>query len=311
MRAVRGTHKTILSCFMGKEGAEGSDGTDVLRGAGIPAYRFPEEAAVALGAMNRYRVLRDRPGGETPPVAIDRVKARRALRAAGRDGWLPGEAAEAFLTSAGLPFAPSRIVRTPAAAIQAAHEMGYPIVLKAESTKLLHKSDAGGVKVDLRNADEVWVAFEDMTRRLRPRDPRLRIKVQTMVRGGREVILGMTRDPQYGALLMFGIGGIHVEVLKDVAVRVHPITDVQAREMIHSIRGFPLLAGIRGERPSDLASIESALLRLSALIGGFESVEEVDINPFIVSHRPGHSLIVDARVKVRAPLARPRPAQRS
>jgi acetyltransferase len=299
VRAAKGTKKTVVSCFMGKEGAEGSEGTALLRSAGIPAYRFPEEAALALGAMNRYRLLRDRPVGKMPTVPIDRAKARAAIAAAGADGWLPGASAEALLTAVGLAFAPSRIVRTPAAAIHAAHELGYPVVLKADSDKLLHKTDAGGVKVDLRNADEVWAAFEEMMARLRAKDPRMRIKVQAMIRGGHEVILGMTRDPQYGPLLMFGLGGIHVEVLRDVAVRVHPITDVQAREMVRSIRGFPLLAGSRGERPADLAMVESSLLRLSALVAEYDVIEEVDINPLIVAARRGHSLIVDARVRVR------------
>jgi acetyltransferase len=156
------------------------------------------------------------------------------------------------------------------------------------------------VKVDLRNADEVLAAHDDIVRRLGPRDPRLRVKVQKMVKGGREVILGMSRDPQYGPLLMFGLGGIHVEVLRDVAVRVHPISDVQAREMITSIRGYPLLAGVRGERPVDLAGLELSLQRLSALVADFNAIEEMDINPMIVSDRPGHSLIVDARVRVAA-----------
>ena len=120
-----------------------------------------------------------------------------------------------------------------------------------------------------------------------------------MVRGGHEVILGVTRDPQYGPLLMFGLGGIHVEVLRDVAVRVHPITDIQAREMITSIRGYPLLAGARGETPSDLATLEESLLRLSALVAAFDEIEEIDINPMMVTPRRGGSLIVDARVRVR------------
>jgi acetyl coenzyme A synthetase (ADP forming)-like protein len=298
-RAARGTKKTIVSCFMGKEGAEGAEGTAVLRAAGIPAYRFPEEAALALGAMNRYRLLRDRPVGKVPACAIDRARAHAAIAAAGPGGWLSGSQAQALLEAAGLAFAPSRIVRGAAAAIAAAHKLGYPVVLKAESDKLLHKSDAGGVKVDLRNADEVVSAFEEMETRLHKVDPRLRVKVQSMIRGGREVILGMTRDPQYGPLLMFGLGGIHVEVLRDVAVRVHPITDVQAREMIRSIRGYPLLAGTRGERPADLGVIESSLLRLSALVAEFDVIEEVDINPLIVSSKRGGSLIVDARVRVR------------
>jgi acetyltransferase len=305
-RAVKGAKKTIVSCFMGKEGAEGAVGPRILREAGIPVYRFPEDAALALGAMNRYRLLRDRPVGKIRSFAFERAKIGAALASAAPDGWLPGAAVESLLTAAGLPVVPSRLVRSGAAAIQAAHELGYPVVLKADSARLLHKSDLGGVKVDLRNADEVLAAHDDIVRRLGPRDPRLRVKVQTMVKGGREVILGMSRDPQYGPLLMFGLGGIHVEVLRDVAVRVHPISDVQAREMITSIRGYPLLAGVRGERPVDLAGLALSLQRLSALVADFDAIEEMDINPMIVSDRPGHSLIVDARVRVAARRRTPR-----
>ena len=152
--------------------------------------------------------------------------------------------------------------------------------------------------MDLRNADEVFRAYAEIEGRLGRRYKGLAVKVQKMVRGGHEVILGMTRDPQYGPLLMFGLGGIHVEVLKDVAVRVHPITDVQAREMITSIRGHALLAGARGEPASDLATLESCLLRLSALVGSFDEIQEIDVNPLIVGKKRGQSLIVDARVRV-------------
>lgn len=295
VRAARGSRKTIVACFMGKEGTRGSE---EIRAAGIPVYRFPEEAALALGAMNRYRELRDRPLGRTRAFAIDRRKARAAIAAAGADGWLPGSAAESLLGAAGLPFAPSRVVQSAEGAISAAHELGYPVVLKAESPELLHKTDAGGVKVDLRNADEVVRAYAEITARLGRKHAGLAMKVQKMVRGGHEVILGMTRDPQYGPLLMFGLGGIHVEVLRDVAVRVHPITDVQAREMVRSIRGYPLLAGVRGDAASDLATLEGCLLRLSALVGTFEEIQEIDVNPLIVAPTRDRSLIVDARVRV-------------
>lgn len=305
VRGSRGTKKTVVSCFMGK----GSEGSQPLQAAGIPAYRFPEEAALALGAMNRYRRLRDRPVGRRHVYRIDLDKARASIARAGADGWLPGEAAESLLSAAGLRIAPSKLVRTAGDAIQAAHEIGYPVVLKAESTKLLHKTDLGGVKVDLRNADEVWSAHQEIARRLGKHDPRLRMKVQAMIRGGQEVILGVSRDPQFGPLLMFGLGGIHVEVLRDVAVRVHPITDVQAREMITSIRGYPLLAGARGEPPADQAAVVRSLLRLSALVAAFDVIEEIDINPLIVSRVRGGSLIVDARVRVAKHKGRRRTAQ--
>jgi acetyltransferase len=162
-----------------------------------------------------------------------------------------------------------------------------------------HKSDIGGVRVDLRNADEVAAAHADLVSRWRRHDPRVKVLVQRMVQGGREVILGMTRDAQFGPLLLFGLGGIFVEVMRDVAVRVHPLTDVGARAMIERIKGYPLLAGARGEEPVDLAFLAEMLLRLSQLVGDLEDdLQELDVNPLIVTARAADSWVVDARASL-------------
>ena len=201
------------------------------------------------------------------------------------------------LVAYGFPLAPSRLCTTAAEAIEAAHALGYPVVLKAASDSIVHKSDLGGVKLDLRNADEVAVAFKDIVSRLRPKDKGLRVEVQRMIGGGRETILGMTRDPQFGPVLMFGLGGIFVEVMKDVSVRIHPLTDANARSMIERIKGFPLLAGARSEKPVDLKFLEECLLRLSQLVGDLEDdLAELDINPLIVTGDRKHSFVVDARI---------------
>jgi acetyltransferase len=222
-----------------------------------------------------------------------------ARRASGPAGGGPPSAAEVseILTAYGFPLVPFRIAKTPAEAMAAARELGYPVVLKVSSERISHKSDVGWVKVDLRNADEVGAAYEDLTSRLRRRDPRLQILVQPMVRGGREVILGMARDPSFGPILMFGLGGIFVEVLRDVTVRVHPITDMGARAMIERVKGYPLLAGARGEPPVALSRIEEGLLRRSQLISDFEEeLGELDLNPFMVTERPEDCFLVDARI---------------
>ena len=173
------------------------------------------------------------------------------------------------------------------------------MVLKALSERISHKSDVGGVRVDLRTADEVGAAYDDLTARLRRRDRHLRVLVQRMVRGGREVILGMAREPRFGPILMFGLGGIFVEVLRDVAVRIHPITDLEARAMIERVKGYPLLAGARGEPAVALSRIEEALLRLSQLVTDFEDeLSELDLNPFIVTDRPQDCFVVDARISL-------------
>jgi acetyltransferase len=192
------------------------------------------------------------------------------------------------------------MVSSAAAAIAAAQEVGYPVVLKVASERISHKTDVGGVKVDLRNADEVGAAYRELVGRLRRQDPHLRVTVQKLVPGGREVILGMTRDPQFGPLLMFGLGGVFVEVMRDVAVRIHPLTDAAARGMIRQIRGFPLLAGARGEKAVDLRFLEEMLLRLSQLVADLEDdLSELDLNPFIVTADAGDSFVVDARITLR------------
>jgi acetyltransferase len=292
--------KPVLSVFMGKQRSQ--EGIEELRRRNVPIYQFPEEAASAMSALVRYRALRDAKPGREVTFDVKRSRAKRvvaAVRKAGREE-LNAEEIGVLLESYGFPLAPSRSVASAAEAIAAAQDLGYPVVLKLDSQKISHKSDIGGVKVDLRNADEVGQAYRGMLSRLRRRDPRLRIVVQKMVRGGREVILGMTRDPQFGPLLMFGLGGVFVEVMRDVAVRIHPLTDVAAASMIRQIKGFPLLAGARGEKPVDLGFLETMLLRLSQLVSDLEDdLAELDLNPLIVTEKAADSFVVDARVSLR------------
>jgi len=230
-------------------------------------------------------------------------RARKAIAAARRAGrtMLSPEEVREVLIAYGLALAPSTLASSAGEAIDAAHRFGYPVVLKASSTRISHKSDVGGVKVDLRNADEVGQAYRDLVGRLRKTDPKIRVQVQPMIAGGRETILGMTRDPHFGPVLMFGLGGIFVEVMKDVSLRIHPLTDVTARAMIERIKGFPLLAGARGEAPVDLAFLEESLLRLSQLVGDLEDeLAELDLNPLIVTSDRKRSFIVDARIVLTA-----------
>jgi len=287
----------VLSVFMGKQRSQ--EGVELLRRSRVPVYRFPEEAASALAAMVRYRTLRDAPEGRSVRFRADRARARRviaAARRAKRTLLSPAEARE-LLASYGFPLVPTRTVARAADAIAAAMELGYPVVLKVESQRISHKTDVGGVRVDLRNADEVAAAFHDLERRLKRRDPALTVQVQRMVRGGREVILGMSRDAQFGPVLLFGLGGIFTEVLKDVAVRIHPLTDVEARAMIEQVRGYPMLAGARGEPKVALPLLEQCLLRLSQMVGDFEDdLAELDINPLIVTPEAKQSFVVDCRV---------------
>jgi acetyltransferase len=290
----------VLSVFMGKNRSR--EGREELARRRVPVYRFPEEAASGMAALVRYRELRDAPAGREVRFRVDAARAARAVRRARRERretLTPGEVRE-VLEAYGFPLAASRAVSSAAEAIAAAQEIGYPVVLKVDSDVVSHKTDVGGVKVDLRNADEVGHTFRDLRARVRSRDPAARILVQRMVRGGRELILGMKHDAQFGPLLMFGLGGVFVETLRDFTVRIHPLTDVGARAMIERLRGHALLTGVRGEKPVALPLVEACLLRLSQLVSDLEQdLAELDINPFIVTDDPAGSFVVDARISLR------------
>src|SRR5882762_7381104 len=260
--AARNAGRPILTCFMGKE--QGEQGVEELRAAGVPVYMFPEEAARAMAGLDRYRRLRSRPEGRPRTFAVDRARAAAVLTAAasaGRQVLLPEET-EQVLAAYGLTVAPSRVAADEKEAVAAAGQIGYPVVLKGIAEGLVHKTDAGAVRLDLRSAAEVAEASRAMRESLR--QPDLRFQVQKMVRGGVETILGIASDPKLGAILMFGLGGIFVEVLKDVVFRILPITDVEAGEMVRGIRGHALLAGARGGPPVDEAFLIEARLRLGA-----------------------------------------------
>jgi acetyl coenzyme A synthetase (ADP forming)-like protein len=297
--AARGARQPILTCFMGK--GLGQQGVDALRDAGIPVYMFPEEAARAMAALNRYRLYRERPEGTTPSFNVQSSRVEKEIAAAdtaGRTVMAPEETGN-ILSAYGFPLAPSRIASTPAEAIDAASALGYPVVVKALAETLVHKTEHGAVKVDLRNGDEVAAACRDIRRALG--EVSFRFQVQSMVRGGQETILGLTHDPKFGPLLMFGLGGVFVEVMKDVVFRILPITDVEAREMVRSIRGYPLLAGARGKPKADEKFLAESLLRLGQLATDFPRIDQVDFNPFIIGPDRASSFVVDARIRLTEP----------
>jgi acetyl coenzyme A synthetase (ADP forming)-like protein len=300
--AARGARIPILTCFMGKD--QGRRGVEDLRRAGVPVYLFPEEAARAMAGLVAYRRVRERPEGKRVVHPVDRAAASAAIaaaRAAGRDV-LTAEETAALLRAYGLPGVPGRDAGTPEEALAAAAALGYPVVLKAAGPGLVHKTERGAVRLDLRTPEELAEACRAMQKTLA--GERFRFQVQTMVRGGRETILGLSRDPKFGTLLMFGLGGIFVEVLRDVVFRILPITDVEARDMVRGVRGHPILRGVRGEPPADEEFLVEALLRLAQMGGECEAIDQVDLNPLIVGFAPpggprGASYVVDARVRLR------------
>lgn len=205
--------------------------------------------------------------------------------------------AKQVLEEAGIRVSPARLAKTAGEAATIADGLGYPVVLKIVSPQITHKSDVGGVELDLASAADVRAAFDRIVAAARQHAPDATIDgvaVQRMEPPGIEVIVGMTKDPQFGPVLMFGLGGILVEVLKDVAFRVVPLTERDARQMIHEIKGYPLLEGYRGHDPADVAKLEQLVLQVSAFVEQHPEVAELDLNP-VFAYKDG-AIAVDARI---------------
>ncbi len=266
-----------------------------------PVYRFPEPAARVLLLLSRYGAWVRRPEELAPPdFPTDDAEVERIL-AACPDGYL--EPADVFkvLDLYGIPLARWKSVATPEQALSAAREIGYPVVLKAEAADLIHKSDVGAVRVDLRDEPSLARALEEVAASVEGAGHRVEgWLVQEMAKGGHEVIFGITTDPRYGPLLMFGLGGKYVEVFQDVRFGVLPLAVSDAREMIEGIRGFKLLQGVRGEPGADLDLLTDILLRLGQLAQRHPRIQEVDVNPFLAGADRASARAVDARIRVGA-----------
>jgi acetyltransferase len=292
--------KTVLGCLMGRKGVH--LGMTELKRHHVPAFMFPESAARALAAMEKYRRWRERPLGEEADFDVDRDRAGAAIaraRSAGRAALTSEEVVE-VLAAYGIPVAESRAVATPDEAVAAATEIGWPVALKVESEEIVHKSDVGGVRLDLGNELELRVAWDEIVAGVG--GARIdAMRVQRMVRGGRETVIGMSSDPLFGPLVMFGLGGIYVEVLKDVTFRVAPVSDLDAAEMVRAIRGFPLLEGVRGEPPVAFAVLENTIQRVSRMVLDFPEIVEMDVNPFLAFADPGRCVAVDGRMRLEEP----------
>jgi len=203
------------------------------------------------------------------------------------------------LEEAGVPIATARLAETAEEAAKAAKEFGYPVVLKVVSPDVTHKSDVGGVRLGLDSPEAVTAAFAEIVESVKKHQPDARIEgvaVQRMARPGIEVIIGMSKDPQFGPVLMFGLGGILVEVLKDVAFRIVPLEPRDARQMVREIKGFPVLQGFRGQEPADLEALEKLILTVSTFVEAHPEIEELDLNP-VFAYKDG-AIAVDARIVV-------------
>jgi len=294
--------KPVFGAFMGD--AAIAKGVQVLRSHDVPNYQVPERCVKAIAAMRDQRNWLNTPPLQVETVEVDKAKVADLFartRSEGRVTMGDAEARE-VLEAYGIPLPKSGVAATADEAVAMAEEIGYPVVMKIASPDILHKSDIGGIKLNIASASEVRDAFDLLVYRATRFMPDATIwgcQIQQMVKGGREIIIGVNRDPQFGPLIMFGLGGIYVEALKDVTFRIAPIDRRQATEMLDEIRSHKLLRGVRGEKPSDRQAIVDTLLRISQLVTDFPEIVELDINPLMVFEQGRGVLGIDMRLALK------------
>jgi acetate---CoA ligase (ADP-forming) len=292
-------NKPVLACFMGADIIV--KGVNILQANKIPQYTIPERAASAMKEIVKYARYKARQLRMVERFAVNKNPAIKILRAYRANGMYEiGEFDAKAIMKAYHFDTPKGILATTAGeAVRFAGEVGYPLAMKISSPDILHKSDVGGVKVSLTSAGAVEDAFELMMMRIKRKMPDADIRgvlLEKMVMGGREVILGMKRDRQFGPMLMFGLGGIFVEVLKDVTFGLAPLTSEECLKMVESVKTYKLLTGARGEKAVDIDAIVLNMQRLSQLVMDFPEIEEIDINPLKVGQLGDGAVVVDARV---------------
>jgi acetyltransferase len=301
--AARG--KPVVVCFMTKV-RDLSRGVLRLREAGIPTYPFPEDAAKALAALADHGRSLARPDDPVPEIRADREAGHAAVRAAceraaGEGGarLLGLEEGLRLVAAYGIPVPPTEFADTLEGALDAAARLGYPVVAKVDAAAIVHRSDVHGVQTGIGDEGEMVRAWRRLSEVLREQaGGEGRVAVQRALGEARETIVGMTVDPMFGPLILFGLGGIHVEVVRDVVFRLNPLGPRRAEDMIRQVRGFPLLEGRRGEPPVDLDLLRDVILRLSALVADHPEIAELEINPFLVAPAGRPSGAVDVRARL-------------
>jgi len=297
--------KPLLVCFMGQRGFKARLGK---AGSFVPCYPFPEDAVSALAKAVKYRELVKKPGGTVPHIkGVKRERARHIIETAmsrnkQRPFWLSTEEIVALLNCYGIHTVETAVAESADEAAALAARTGFPVVVKLNSSTITHKTDVGGVVLDLNSEDEVKEAFNDIKKKLAAlgREPEMEgVTIQRMISGGVEIIAGVTQDPTFGPLIMFGLGGVQAELLKDIVLRLHPLTEVDASEMVSSIKMARLFEGFRGAPPSDIPAVQDLLLRLSAMVEDIPQVAELDFNPVKVMAKGEGYMVVDARISLK------------
>jgi len=280
---------------------EGITNREILANGNVPYYTYAEGAIRTLAAMIRFSNWVKSPPGKVTQFKVNKAKAKQIfdkVKKEKRPNLLEEEGQE-VLKAYGLPLPKSEIARNENDAVKVAKKIGYPVVMKIVSPQIIHKSDAGGVKVNLTNDNEVKEAFKTITKNAKKYNSKADIKgvlIVEMVKGGKELIIGSKLEPGFGPVIMLGMGGIYVEVLKDVTFKLAPVTNNEADDMIASIKTQKLLQGVRGEKPSDIAKLSECIQRLSQLVTDFKEIKELDMNPVLVMEKGKGCKILDVRI---------------
>ena len=293
--------KTMLASLMGLD--EGIKNREIMADGDVPYYTYAEGAIRTLKAMLKFVDWINTPEGKITKFEVDKDKVKEIFDMVKKEGRtsLLEEEGQQILRIYGFPLPKSTLAKTESDAVKTAKEIGYPVVMKIASPQIIHKSDAGGVKVGLSNDKEVENAFKEIVENAKKYDKNAVIKgvlVVEMVKGGKEMIIGSKLEPGFGPVIMLGMGGIYVEILKDVTFRLAPVTEREADDMISSIKTQKLLKGVRGEKPSDIKKLSDCIQRLSQLVTDFKEIKELDMNPVLVMEEGKGCKILDVRIGI-------------
>jgi acetate---CoA ligase (ADP-forming) len=299
VEASRRHRKPIFACFMGSDII--AKGVEILRLNKVPCYSIPERAAKAMREMVAYSRYKSRPLRVVERFAVNKIPVMKIFRAfTSRGQYEIGENdAKTILEAYNFNVPPGSLAKTVDEAVRFANEVGFPVAMKISSPDILHKSDCGGVKIGLSTPQAVEDAFELMMLRVKRKKPGAELRgvlIEKMIVGGKETILGMKKDPQFGPVLMFGLGGIFVEVMRDVTFGLAPITEEECLKMLETTRSYRLLTGARGEKAVDISAIVLNMQRLSQLVMDFPEISEIDINPLKAGYHGDGAFVVDARI---------------
>ncbi len=270
----------------------------------MPFFMYAEEAAEGFNRLNQQRIWQERPVGEIKTYNVDKARAAEIIKQSISEGRAQLTTRESIdvLDAYGIRVCKSGFATNEEEVISIGNSIGYPVVMKMTSKTTSHKTDVGGVRVNIQSEEQLRAEYKDLLSKLEEKgllDGLEGVIIQEMVKGNREMVCGIATDPQYGPMMMFGLGGVFIEVMKDVTFRIAPLTDIDAAEMIKSVKAYKLLEGARGTTPAQMDQIQETLLRLSQLVSDFKFIDELDINPLLVSEKTGEGIAVDGRIKVR------------